>query len=213
MNDKPFLITIRAWTLAFAGALILWLLGAATARADDAPPPAYTADGRLLPPKDYREWIYLSSGLDMSYRPRTDMPGHSMFDNVFAEPGAYRAFKATGHWPDRTVLVMEVRGAQSRGSINQTGQFQAGAVMGVEVHVRDAARFGSSGGWGFFAFDGDTPATQIPVAASCYACHQQNGVVDTTFVQFYPTLLEVAKDKGTLKADVGSDALAPITAK
>jgi aspartate oxidase len=64
--------------------------------------------------------------------------------------------------------------------------------------VRDSARF--SGGWAFFAFDGESTTTQIPVAADCYACHAQHGAVDTTFVQFYPTLLEVATAKRTLSA-------------
>ena len=32
----------------------------------------------------------------------------------------------------------------------------------------------------------------------CYSCHEQHGAVDTTFVQFYPTLIELAKQKGTL---------------
>ena len=31
--------------------------------------PTYTADGRLMFPAKYREWIYLSSGVDMSYSP------------------------------------------------------------------------------------------------------------------------------------------------
>ena len=47
-----------------------------------------------------------------------------MFDNVFASPEAYREFLKTGTWPDGTVLVMEVRGASSKGSINQSGKFQ-----------------------------------------------------------------------------------------
>src|SRR5947209_5496918 len=29
--------------------------------------------------------------------------------------------------------------------------------------------------------------------AACYACHRNNTAVDNTFVQFYPTLFEVAK--------------------
>ena len=41
----------------------------------------------------------------------------------------------------------------------------------------------------------------MPQTASCYSCHQEHGVVDTTFVQFYPTLMPIAKDKGTLTAD------------
>jgi hypothetical protein len=32
--------------------------------------PTYTADGSLLFPANYREWIYLTSGVDMSYSPR-----------------------------------------------------------------------------------------------------------------------------------------------
>lgn len=157
--------------------------------------PNYTGDGRLVAPSDYREWIYLSSGIDMSYRERGDA-NHSMFDNVFASPEAYRAFLETGTWPDGTQLVMEVRGASSKGSINVSGKFQTAERMGMEVHVKDAARF--PGGWAFFAFDDDKPAQKLPEEASCYACHRQHGAVDTTFVQFYPTLLGIATQRGTL---------------
>lgn len=64
-------------------------------------PTTLLADGRLPFPTSYREWIYLSSGVDMSYR-KEPVTGHSVFDNVFAEPSAYRAFVQTGAWPDGT---------------------------------------------------------------------------------------------------------------
>jgi len=35
---------------------------------------------------------------------------------------------------------------------------------------------------------------------ACQTCHAKNGAVDETFVQFYPTLIQVAKAKGTWKA-------------
>jgi hypothetical protein len=163
-----------------------------------APAAAYTADGRLKFPERYREWIYLSSGLDMSYRDRG--MDQSMFDNVFADPAAYRAFVKTGTWPDGTLLVMEVRGATEKGSINQSGKFQNGEMMGVEVHAKDTKRF--AGGWAFFAYGANQqPATQIPTAADCYSCHRDHGAVDTTFVQFYPTLLSIAKQQGTAKVE------------
>jgi Cytochrome P460 len=158
--------------------------------------PAYTADERLKLPEKYREWIFLSSGLDMSYGER--LMGHSMFDNVFAEPAAYREFMSTGLWPDGTLLVLEVRGAGQKGSINQHGRFQTGELMGLEVHVKDTKRF--QGGWAFFGFRGTQPAQMIAMSAACYSCHQRHGAVDTTFVQFYPTLLEVATLKRTLSA-------------
>jgi hypothetical protein len=86
--------------------------------------------------------------------------------------------------------------AKSKGSINRQGLFQTGQVMGLEAHVKDTARF--KGGWAFFAMQGDAPAKQIPYAAECYSCHQAHGAADTTFVQFYPTLLPVATRLGTL---------------
>lgn len=161
--------------------------------------PVYTADGRLVAPADYREWVYLSSGLDMSYNPKAMASPSPMFDNTFVNPGSYRVFASTGRWPDKTVIVLEVRGSAGKGSINQRGHYQSGGVQGMEVHVKDTARF--QGGWAFFSFDdGAAPAKQIPVTEACYTCHSAHGAVDTTFVQFYPTLLPVALQHSTLSA-------------
>ena len=166
--------------------LLMLLMGAS----DPGGGPRYTPAGELIPPTDYREWVYLSSGIDMSYSDAPAMAGHSMFDNVFVDPAAWQAFKTTGHWPDKSMFVLEIRGAESKGSINKRGQYQTGDVMAVEMHVRDDARF--KGGWGFFAFNGGKPAKQIPYEAGCYACHQAHAAVDTTFTQFYPTAKQVA---------------------
>ena len=160
--------------------------------------PHYDAHGNLMVPIDYREWVFLSAGLDMSYSEGA-AADHSMFDNTFAEPAAWAEFKKTGHWPDGTILVLEVRGASSKGSINQRGHFQVGEPMGVEFHVHDAARF--PGGWAFFVQGEGGVATKIPQAAECYACHLKHGAVDTTFVQFYPTARAIAEKAGTFRAD------------
>ena len=157
--------------------------------------PVYTEDGQLTLPEDYREWVYLSSGFDMSYSPMA--MGHHMFDNVFVEPSAYKAFLATGTWPEKTMLVLEVRGAMDKGSINKSGNYQSTEVMGREVHVKDSAHLQ---GWGFFGFDGGKTAKMTPRTAVCYSCHASHAAVDNTFVQFYPTLLPIATAKGTLSA-------------
>ena len=159
--------------------------------------PVYTPDGNLKFPTQYREWVYLTSGVDMSYSPNMSMD-HSMFDNVFVNPEAYRAFLQTGIWPDKTMLVLEARMAGSKGSINKTGHFQTGEIMGREVHVKDASRF--PGKWAFFNADDGVTGKLLPREMDCYSCHEQHGAVDTTFVQFYPTLLEIAKKKNTLSA-------------
>jgi len=168
---------------------------------------AYAANGDLLPPANYREWIYLTSGIDMSYSPKAGMQDHSMFDNVFVNPAAYRSFLATGTWPDKTVMVLEARGAQAKGSINERGHYQDTEIMGLEVHVRDEARF--PGKWAFFVFDSpEKNGTLVPQGAPCYSCHAAHGAVDTTFVQFYPTLMPIARAKGTLSAAFQKDEAA-----
>jgi hypothetical protein len=160
--------------------------------------PEYTSDAQLKFPKDYRQWVYLTSGFDMSYNPGMQMGDHHMFDNVFVNPEAYKVFVATGTWPDKTMLVLESRKAEGRGSINQKGNYQGSEIHGFEVHLKDEARF--PGKWAFFGFGEGATGKMVPTTADCYSCHAQHGAVDNTFVQFYPTLLPIAKGKGTLAA-------------
>jgi len=101
----------------------------------------YTADAQLKFPTHYREWVYLTTGFDMSYNPAGMQMGHHMFDNVFVNPEAYKVFVETGTWPDKTVLVIEGRVAVGKGSINQKGNYQSTETTGLEVHVKDEARF------------------------------------------------------------------------
>ena len=169
--------------------------------------PEFTQGGELKLPQGYREWVYLTSGFDMSYNPPMQMGNHHMFDNVFVNPEAYKAFVATGTWPDKTILVLEGREAQSKGSINQSGNFQAG-LTDLELHVKDETRF--PGKWAFFAFGGGKTAKAIPSSADCYSCHVQHAAVDTTFVQFYPTLLPIASEKRTLAASYLKEAGTPV---
>jgi hypothetical protein len=68
--------------------------------------------------------------------------------------------------------------------------------MGLEVHLRDDARF--PGGWAFYGFGDQAAAAPIPRSAECYSCHATHGAVNSTFVQFYPTLLPLAEGKATL---------------
>ncbi len=132
--------------------------------------PSYTAEGDMRPPTDYREWVFLTAGIDMSYNPKATVADHSMFDNVFVNPEAYRSFLATGTWPDKTVMVLESRGARNKGSINQRGHFQSTELSGLEVHVKDEARF--PGKWAFFDFDSLAKNGKLfPSTAECYKCH------------------------------------------
>jgi hypothetical protein len=189
-------VLIATWALALTSST----LNAQGAVSDGA---RFSADGRLQRPADYRgEWVYLTSGLGMTYGPTQPAAGEPrFFDNVFVNRESYRQFMATGRWPDKTMFILELRGSEQKASINNGGQTQGARIIGIEAAVKDVARFPD--GWGYFGFgSGDAllaEAAPEPLTATCYACHKANTAVENTFVQFYPTLMEVAQRMGTVK--------------
>ena len=173
--------------------------GVLQAAAPDSPSgmPQYSGDNHLLRPENYREWIYLSSGLNMNYSP---MAGdHDMFTNVFVPQWAYQAFLKSGKWPDKTVFVVEERGAESKGSINKQGHYQSTDLMGIGVEVKDEARFPDK--WVYFNFGSETKSPQAAPKGACWRCHEDHAAVEHTFVQFYPTLKPVAQKFGTYRQE------------
>jgi len=173
-----------------------FLAGLLIACAAFAQEPEFTKDGRLVRPANYREWIFLSSGLGMTYGP-TPESGSPRFDNVFVNPPAYKTFLATGVWPEKTIFILEARDSESKGSINQAGHFQSG-IAHMSAEVKDSSRFKDK--WEYFTLPASgEPGQALPRSAGCFACHSEHGAVENTFVQFYPTLAPVAKSKGTYK--------------
>ena len=183
--------TLILVVLFLAVAVLLWQPAQHAAPPDNAP--HYTADGKLIKPANYRDWVFLTSGLGMNYSAGPSM--HPMFTNVFVNLEAYREFARSGHWPDQTTWIVELYWPVTHGSINQGGHYQD-APMGLDVEVKDASR---PNGWQYYfvGLDDDAVA-ETRGAANCLSCHSKSGAVENTFVQFYPTLLDVAVKKRTL---------------
>src|SRR5216117_1136199 len=87
--------------LMLAGAAVMLVTafcdGSLSARTKEERSPAYSRAGELLRPADYREWVYVTSGLGMTYgtgQPVTGTP--PSFDNVFVTREAYRGFLSSG---------------------------------------------------------------------------------------------------------------------
>ena len=185
-------------------ALGAWAAVASSVLAQQPSAPAFTSAGQLVRPLDYRSWVFVTSGLGMTYGPAKPAEGQPpLFDNVFVTRDAYDEFLRSGAWPDKTMFILEGRRAEANVSINNGGHTQ-GQMAFMEAAVKDTARFKNTGGWGYFSFDSRgglvESAAAMPPTASCYACHAANTAVDNTFVQFYPELFAVAKAKGTIKA-------------
>lgn len=159
----------------------------------------YTAKGELIKPPDFREWVFLSAGLGMNYNPQgagAATPGRPpAFTNVYVNPSSYRAFMKTGQWPDKTIFILEVRSSASEGSINKAGRYQA-ELRAVEAEVKDSSR---PFPWAYYDFgDTDDRAEPLPKSAPCYECHSTKAAVEQSFVQFYPTLMDVARQLKTV---------------
>ena len=159
--------------------------------------PRYTADKKLLRPTNYREWVYLSSGLGMNYGPASN-GSMQMFTNVFVTPEAYREFMQSGKWPDKTIFALEVYSPATHGSINNGGHFQD-ALMGLEAEVKDSS---TPEVWRYYAFGTDRASTDALPQESCFQCHEKSAAVEHSFVQFYPQLIDVALKKNVIKAGI-----------
>jgi len=193
---------MRKGMLVAVAVLLTTFVGVAAWAAQQGPGAEFTyvGDNRLVRPASYREWPWVSSGLGMTYEGEATRPGAPpVFTNVFINPSSYREFMKTGKWPDRTLFVLEFRASATKGSINVGGHFQ-GELVGLEAEVKDA-RFPD--GWAFYNFGNaaSMPADTAPIAdpTRCVDCHTKNTAVERTFVQFYPTLMDVARKMGTVK--------------
>ena len=192
-----------ALTLAIAYALTAAWSIRAQQPADDGP--QYVNGTNLVRPTNYREWVFLGSSVGMLYAPAAQSQASPNFANVFVNPSSYRSFMQTGKWPNRTIFVLEPRRSSNEGALIQGGRFQTD-LLALEAEVKDE-RFPD--GWAFFNFGNartmkDSAEPVPPTAASpgemsCVECHTKHTAVERTFVQFYPTLLEVARKMGTVK--------------
>jgi hypothetical protein len=158
--------------------------------------PKYAADNEMIRPTGYREWMFVGSSIGMGYqetaRPESDRP--QQFHNVYIQPEAYRAYVATGKFPDKTMMVMEVIAPGTNASINKQGKFEE-KFVGIEAAVKDESKTQEK--WAYYNFIGTggqaKPQAKAFAKEACWSCHNQHAQVDNVFVQFYPVLREARK--------------------
>lgn len=186
MQRREIILSLTFMLLAGLLAFSAWSGSSTAVNAVAANQPAYTSDGKLMLPANYRDWIFLTSGFGMNYANGTGR--NPMFTNVFVSPEAYQGFKATGRWPDKSMFVVEIYSPASHGSINKGGHYQD-SYHGLDVEVKDASRPGE---WSYYNFNPGVTEAGALGGGACNKCHNENAAVEHTFVQFYPTLLDFA---------------------
>jgi hypothetical protein len=177
------------------------------AQADDPAPegmvqPAYTDEGFLVRPADFRKWVFVGASMGLNYT-KNPPPGPGVFHHVYMQPEAYDHYVKTGTFPEKTMMVMEnyspgskednsakgvVEGEREFENLN--GHFED-ARVGFEVALKDSERFEER--WGYFNFTTRGALLEAAPAfpkAACWNCHDQHAADDNVFVQFYPVLRE-----------------------
>jgi hypothetical protein len=147
----------------------------------------FTPDDELVLPEGVERWVAVGSSLGLGYSAAEVQRGDESFHTVLLEPRAYDHYRGTGRFPDGTMLALVIRARAPRVAPARAGQV-AGELIGIEMAVKDTARF--AGGWGYFDFGRRLAgATARPFPpARCAACHAVHGARDNVFLQFYPVL-------------------------
>lgn len=131
----------------------------------------FASIGTLLPaepvayPDDYRIWVHVKSALVTSAHPA--FPTEGGIHHIYANPKAAEGYR-TGQFPNGSVIVYELLETHEK-----DGVITEGARRRIDVMVKDASRYESTGGWGFERFPGASQGERAvrDAATMCFACH------------------------------------------
>ncbi len=192
MDKQRCLDTRTVLTRGFAVLLAAVIIMAFAVQAEAARAAAkYTAEGELIMPKNYRQWVFV--GAPVTPNDMNDgKAAFPEFHHVYIDSASFAAYKKTGVFPGGTVIVKELAGVGAKKSASGNGYF-AGDFIGIAVTVKDAKRFAKEpGNWAYFSFMGDAgkalSSAKAQATAACNTCHQQNAAEDWVFTQHYPVL-------------------------
>lgn len=160
--------------------------------------PVYTADGQLVQPTGYHDWVFIGSMVTPNGL-NGGKAGFPEFHNVYVEAANLAGYRKTGSFPEGTVIVKELtlvrKATHPDGSADEASGrgFFEGEFSGMDVTVKDSKRFGKTNNWGFFNFGHHAQpyaATSKEASkAECAGCHIAGAAkTDMTWVQFYPVL-------------------------
>ena len=166
---KANLMTTRM-TFVLLAALVILAWGVNTwARSDD--PVAY--------PLDYRNWVHVKTNLVGPQSPFFASGGG--IHHIYANGKAIEGYK-TGKFPDGAILVFDLLDTKETEGVTIEGPRQR-----IDVMLKDARRFPTTGGWGFERFLGDSE-TDRPLTEEhrglCFSCHEKRKAHDFVFSTF-----------------------------
>ena len=134
----------------------------------------------FLLPANYHSWVVLSPS--SAGFPRTR---HSkLVSKVYVEPSAYEQFGKMGEWPNKTIIVLEIRSTKpvKRGQCD---------IAGLEAAVKDNARFPEP--WIYYGIVyAPSVRNRKLLTRTCSNCDES---IDIMLAMAFPTLRSVINAK------------------
>lgn len=121
--------------------------------------PEFNAKGELVQPVDFRQWVFIGAPLT-PHGLNNGKANFPEFHNVYVQPSAFKAYRATGKWPEGTMMVKELQLVDGPAEFPDGSRFEPsgrgyfpGPVNGLDVSVKDSKRFAETKNWGYFNFN------------------------------------------------------------
>lgn len=196
------------YLLALVGAVAALLIGEVVAEDSKKYEPTFTADGKMIRPAGWREWIFVGSPLTPNSLNDGAAP-FPEFHSVYIDPESWEHWKKTGKFREGTMFAKELTLVGETAATSGKGFFN-GDLQGFEIAYKDSNRYSKeSAGWAYFSFGHRAEpyanrSAPMPTAA-CAACHAASAADDMVFTQYYP-ILRAAKAMGEKGAGVGGQA-------
>jgi hypothetical protein len=133
-------------------------------------------DSTVPYPNGYRKWAHVGTTLVGPQSPFFASSGG--IHHIYANEKAVKGYE-TGTFPDGSIVVFDLLDTKEL-----NGATIEGPRKRIDVMVKDAQRFPSTGGWGFERFLGDTqanPALTAEQKANCFSCHEKRKGQDYIF--------------------------------
>ncbi len=165
----------------------------------------FTADGELIRPAGWREWVFVGSPLT----PNSLNGGNASFPefhSVYIDPVSWAHWKKTGTFRDGTMFAKELTLVGDTAATSGIGFFN-GELQGFEIAHKDSKKYSEeTDGWAYYTF-GHQPepyasSTAAQPTAACAACHTASAADDMVFTQYY-AIIRAAKGAGDAGAGVG----------
>jgi hypothetical protein len=149
------------------------------------------SQGNIHVPENYRlDYEYLGSWAVADDQGR----GSKGLHIVFASPGAAKAYRAGGTFPEGTVLVKEVfqatTASMTTGTVSHSQTLKGWFVMVRDTTGQHAGNklWGEGWGWSWFDAGNPTKTTSTDYKTDCRACHVPAQATEWVYINGYPSL-------------------------